>query len=299
MPQVPGKPELKACVWANDDKKEVAIPERLHATWSQHAEFAERFSILNKQIQTANAAWTEVPESTERLSSGEPTPNKAKKEEVKEEVEEPPSASQVDTGISASVTLALPNKMSLLFCDANRVIIANLTDTELVMNADLFLCGFYKGTWNKLEAGYNLDATKDMFYKLSDSNNEICMVGHKALTTIGVEMETRLTKMPTTSIQYHTMSDSPTVDNVAHFLLEPKHKVYWQAQGMTAKKEEDDIKATLNSCAGLVPVSTWEESRFTKVIWVCKWATRALQPVRPFVFVKTGFKLPPGKYVDV
>ena len=204
------------------------------------------------------------------MVSGEATPKKAKVEPKEDVKQEEPEQVQVlaNAQLSIGTTMSLPNKMTLMFCDANKVFIANQTEVELNICANEFLCGFYKGSWAKCESEGELDPAKDMIYALADAASEITMVASREVTTVGAELENRLAKFPTAHVQYYTMVDNPLPSNVAHFNLQPKHKVFWQAQALSCKKEGDgSLTTSLNSCGGLVPVNKWSgESKYTKVV---------------------------------
>ena len=64
------------------------------------------------------------------------------------------------------------------------------------------------------------------------------------------------------------------------------------------KDEEKVMKTTVQNIGSLVPVNGWQNN-FTKVVWMMKWGTKTLQPVRPYIYMKRGLAVRPGEHIEL
>ena len=93
-------------------------------------------------------------------------------------------------------------------------------------------------------------------------------------------------------LAYHTLSDSPTLDDMVVFSVTLKHQHAWKSEGGT---RPDTTDLLTNPCAGWIGYNQWDTVS-TAVTWIMKWTSRGLSPVRPLVVLKHPIKLMPKHY---
>ena len=189
--------------------------------------------------------------------------------------------------------------MIICFCPNNTVFIANTTSGELTLNANSFLCGFYRGAWSKEGERENpVNHEIDMGYCLKDSDSEIAI--STKLTTVGDEVTAKRETEPTARVRYYTIVDCPQAERVTFFTLSPSTKTfYWTSKPLQLKQEDGKVlNGSQTTVAGCVPASLWNGG-FTKIVFLCRWVGVSLVPVRPYVYTTKKVALSPGNCVQI
>ena len=181
----------------------------------------------------------------------------------------------------------------------------NTAAAPLTLPAGTQLAGFGPGTFKHVprEAEGKLGETDSqmVLFHLHDSAGNVMHNGK--LVSLGELVMAAHKMRATCEVCYHETTAAPQASDAGAFTLVRKHEVYYKpAPKATAHAEEGnlEVKGT-QSMAALVPVAKldFEGKGLAAVLWACKWAMKALTPIKPLVALVCDVEIPANSAVKL
>ena len=270
-------------------KHNLAVPQELVTTWYHDEIHGVRFR------QVVDALYEEFGQHA--VTPGNDDDNAAKKRKTPDQPDAAKRARTADdvavvgessilpsVGIIGEAKLTGKGQASLkakVFV-GNALFVQNEGAVATKMNLGSLLIGFGKGKF-KLDVE-EAKQKKAMLFELSNDGDIVHHNG-KTQPLLDVFKERRKTE-PGCKVAYHDMVETP--DSLGGFTLTRKHAVWFLPD-----EAVEAIAAT--NLAAKVPKEVFESSDYMKLIWVTKWQTAGLMPIRPYVVLMKDATLGPNQ----
>jgi hypothetical protein len=302
---LPAAPNMNVCCM-NAAKSKLILPAAVIKQWQANESFGRQFSqwvddfLTNPlhEIGTEAAAdpgqpnADETPNGNKRgcgsKADGE-TPEKRRNLRLAANIVDPSAIKEV---LIKDCKLAKGKEAAHLQIRANHTVYyVNPSLQEITVNRAM-IAGFGSGGFKMLRADGSDTPEKSVPFVLKSSSDYICF--NNAIVDLGQVVQQQRTKNPTANICYHSMVHDP--NDSKQFTLTNTHKVAFipRDDGADKEKEGDNKSPTGGNIAVFEDVKTWE-SESMSIIWICRWTTKGLMPVKPAVYLRGELVVPPGR----
>ena len=177
--------------------------------------------------------------------------------------------------------------IELWACNGGVVIMSNVGQTEVTLEAGHFVCGFGKITWKSLEADQDPDHPELLVSFESGADK---VVVNTSLVTLQQAVDHRRQDHANVSIHYHVIQPS---SEPGSFKLSRQRKVVavlcrdggaqlYEAEGEQGEGK-NKFKGVQNNLAASLPLGNWAKCGVASIVWKMNWIATGLIPVRPQV----------------
>ena len=294
----PARPSLKTGVWLNPKEGSnlpgATIASELWKVWGTHPEFGKDFELACAKFDEEFAVHG-VPLNAAAAAAVDTAAPPVKKAKVAADVPSVDIASLPESITEVKLlSVKMPKDLLVLAKRSGGVFsISNPSEDHGCIPKGSMLLGFGKINFRQLKNdSTEFDPQLDFMFAPDNSEYEVALESLELKTLKELVSKQADTKTKADAkICYHDFEDVP--GDTAAFKLLRKIDVVCRC-----KEDKQQGAVTPGSFGYLSSFAMWNTS-WTKVVWVCKWSSNGLTPIRPVVITTATVDIAPGKGIII